>query len=197
MGRSVHWRAPPLAVPLPSPPRPMATFAAPPLDAMKVAWERPLFEPSRRMVPVSASPTKTETPVAKLAGLVLTGTVLAGALQVALVKDVSGKDTRIPKGGSYQGWTLVSLESRRAVFRNGEATDEVTFLARDGVPSRERISEDESAPQMTPMMTLEAGSHAAASAAMDDVAARQLRLEALKDLVSRRRAEPSDKTGVQ
>lgn len=202
MGRNVHWRVPSPVAPLPALPRP-TELAVPPLDTMKVVWERPLFEPTRRMASVSV-PKVQPPPEAKLAGLVLTGTVLAGPLQVALIKDASGKDVRVPVGGSYQGWLLVSLESRRAVFRNGEATDEVIFPAQDaGSPSTRMVEGKASppsmdaAPQTMPMMTREAINKASASEPVNDVAARQARLEAMKDMVARRRAESSDKAGGQ
>jgi general secretion pathway protein N len=200
MGRGVHWRVPSPVAPLPAPPRPTELVAST-LDTMKVAWERPLFEPTRRMASVSVLKAQTP-PEAKLAGLVLTGTVLAGSLQVALIKDAAGKDARVPVGGNYQGWVLVSLESRRAAFRNGEATDEVIFPAQHAGSPGTRMVEDkalppsvDAAPQPMPMMTREAMNKTPPSEPMDDAAARQARLEAMKDMVARRRAESSDQAG--
>lgn len=200
MGRGVHWRVPLPAATLPVALRPTTEIVVPPLDAMRVAWERPLFEPARRMVSVPVS--LAETAEMKLIGLMLTGTVRAGPLQVALMKDASGKDVRIPVGSSYQGWTLVSLESRLAIFRNGEATDEVTFPPQNTKSPGAAVADGRAASQPIdagaetgPMMTTEAESRTPVSAASDDTAVRQARLESMKDMVARRRAESSDQAG--
>jgi len=205
-GRAPHWGAPARLRldPLVSEPSMSAAPRVMPLTSYAVVWQRPLFTPDRKMAP----PVGAQGPRIGLDSLELTGIVLTGLLQVALVRDrASNKDIRIRLHDDYQGWTLAMLEPRRAVFSQaGESAELILRVATAkaaettgafGTDQPQVLAAIPAAlPHPAPVMpsasssggALPSGVANAVSASKDDAAARQARLDALKAAVIQRRA---------
>lgn len=204
-GRVPHWGAPtrlrldPFASepPVPAAPRVIS------LASYVVVWQRPLFTPDRKM----ASPVSANAPRLSLDSLELTGIVLTGLLQVALVRDRdNSKDVRIRLHEDYQGWTLAALEPRRAVFcQAGESAELILAVATAKAAEASRalppdqpqvlVATPAAVPQLGPAMPSASYTGGmppsadanAAPTSKDDKAVRQAQLDALKAAVVRRR----------
>lgn len=100
---------------------PISPVRAPAIDA---AIERPLFSPSR-------SPASFTTPgeqIPTTAGFSLIGVAISAGERVAVLEPAGGgAPTRLREGDSYDGWSAVSIESDRVVFRQGNV-EETLYL---------------------------------------------------------------------
>lgn len=206
-GRSPRWETPlpvpPLAPKTPMPAAPQVT----PLASFAAIWQRPLFNPERRPAP----PVKTEPVDSSLSGLELTGTLLTGLLQVALLHDpVDNKDVRIHLDGHYKGWRLTTLAPRRAVFAKADQVVELVLPALQMQPHGEgahpmaRSGEEGDALQGAASKSVRAAGSGrgymavpAVPGRQDDTEDRRVQLDALKRAVLDRRRQASPATGAQ
>jgi type II secretory pathway component PulC len=100
-----------------SPPPP---FSLPPLQSFADVKERPLFSTSRRPAPASSGEPDAWS------SFVLAGIILSEDLREAMVLHSQPSTlVHVKEGDAIDGWTLASLFSDRAVFRNGDAEHEL------------------------------------------------------------------------
>jgi len=110
-GREPGWLPAPAARPLADAKATTVELPQISLDSLATAWQKPLFSPDR-------SPDRSaQGPSADLAGLVLTGVLINGDLQLALLRDASGHTLRVHQGQPLaNGWTLQQLSPLEAQF---------------------------------------------------------------------------------
>jgi hypothetical protein len=100
-----------------SPPPP---FSLPPLQSFAGVTERPLFSSSRRPAPASSGESDAWSSFA------LAGIIISQDLREAMVLHSQPSTlVHVKEGEAIDGWTLASLFSDRAVFRNGDAEHEL------------------------------------------------------------------------
>ncbi len=123
--------APPLAeadAPLPAEP----TLSPPARETFAAILERPIFAQSRRP-PQAAAETAAPAPAPSL-DLDLTGVVIWRAQRLALVrpKKASADIVQVvAEGGTVGGWSVVTIEPRRVVLRNGKIEKEIRLEFRE------------------------------------------------------------------
>lgn len=99
---------------------PAAVAAQPPappppalqLQALTPIWRTPLFSPSRS----PDAPPRGPEPGLELAGLKLTGIVIADGVRQALFKRADGKDLPLREGAELGGWRLRRIEAQAVHF---------------------------------------------------------------------------------
>lgn len=117
IGRNVQWLPPLEAQHSPATVRSPELPNAPPLDAYANTWQQPLFSPDRQSDQKMAAPGQPTY----LTGYVLTGIILTDSLQLALLKDNSGKALSVTRGKALpNGWKLESVTANKAVFVSGD-----------------------------------------------------------------------------
>jgi len=114
VGSKVHWGAQRSLTPLP-PASSAAGLPAPlPLEQFAVVWQKPLFSPDRKPVPLMANPG------AGLGDLELSGIILTPNLRMALLRDKSDdhREVRLHEGQSLPDGsvTLFEVRPRSALF---------------------------------------------------------------------------------
>lgn len=97
------------------------TFALPEVDAFSDFVDRPLFVEGRKPPPPEAEQPKTAeedetTPLT----LTLMGVLLTPRGELAILAQPSGKNKRVRKGGTLDGWKLVEIHTDRATLQRGE-----------------------------------------------------------------------------
>jgi hypothetical protein len=95
------------------------------LDKLHDTVGRPLFEMSRRPIEAPALPPPQAEPAAPPTvnqnALSLLGVVASEGRSIALLKsNQTGQNVRAEVGDSVDGWTIVSIEARRVVIRQGD-----------------------------------------------------------------------------
>lgn len=104
-------------------------YRPPPAGAFDEVVARNLFSTKRRPPPLDDAGADGDAGAGVLE-LVLSGVVIANDHRVAILKDAAGQQViRLAPGETYEGWRLVALDARRAVFRRGEreATLDLAF----------------------------------------------------------------------
>lgn len=106
----------------------VAVFDPPARAAFDEILERPLFSQERRPPP-EPEPERPAVqvirPVTPL-HVQLLGVATAGEVAVALIRDQNTlKLFRLSEGMEHQGWTVLSLEPGKVVFKRGEQTQEL------------------------------------------------------------------------
>ncbi len=132
IGSGPNWLPPAAAHPLRAAPAAAIELPEVSLPSLAEAWQKPLFSPDR-------SPDQsTQGPSADLAGLVLTGVLINGDLQLALLRDGSGHTLRVHQGQAMaNGWTLQQLSPLAAQFtRQGQTRSLRLPAPRLPAPSR-------------------------------------------------------------
>jgi general secretion pathway protein N len=114
VGSKVHWGALRSLAPLP-PASNAASLPAPlPLEQFAVVWQKPLFSPDRKPVPLMANPG------AGLGDLELSGIILTPNLRMALLRDKNDdhREVRLHEGESLPDGsvTLFEVRPRSALF---------------------------------------------------------------------------------
>lgn len=85
----------------------------PDLDTFANTWQSPLFNPDR----APDRQPKVDRASLDLAGITLTGVIIGGGQQVALLKQADGRDLKLAQGASLpNGWTLRRIEPLAAYF---------------------------------------------------------------------------------
>lgn len=110
----------------------LPSFSLAPLDtAFRESGERPLFTPTRRLVPVNTA----AAPVMKKGQFKLSGTSVSNELTVAfLLETATGKTVRVAKGKEINGMTLDIVDGNRAVLKLGEETEELLLRTASSPP---------------------------------------------------------------
>ena len=129
--------SPAAAAPAPAAEAPLVTPAA---GAFAAIVERPLFSPTRRP-PAAAPPpapapevVAAPTPLAPM-DFSLAGVVISGGTRSALVQmQADGRQVRVAEGGAIDGWTLVTVEPQRAVFRRDDSVQALVLDYLKAVP---------------------------------------------------------------
>ncbi|TWI56676.1 general secretion pathway protein N [Pseudomonas duriflava] len=102
----------------------------PPLDAYANTWKQPLFSPDRQPDQQMAQASEPQ----QLQGFSLTGVIVTNTLQVALLKDSSGKDFSLVRGKQLpNGWTLERVEATQVLFTAGDR-QQILPLSREKAP---------------------------------------------------------------
>lgn len=108
-----------------------------PLNALSATRERPVFSRSRRPPPPPPAPRPASVrpaPRAEPPPLKLLGTVIGGAVRIAIFQDNSSKKVvRLGIGQKYAGWLLEAVEAHATTFRQGHRT-ELLALPKPGAP---------------------------------------------------------------
>jgi general secretion pathway protein N len=105
-------------------------------ERYKLIEDKPVFNEDRKPTPPDGpKPTEGGGPAQPLA-VVLTGVILSGDLQMALLKDnANQKPMRIrlgtPLEGSQSAWKLVELKPRAAIFEAGGQRQELALATYD------------------------------------------------------------------
>ncbi len=105
-------------------------------ERYKLIEDKPVFNEDRKPTPPGdAAPDPNNKPVGELQA-VLTGVILSGELQMALMKDgTNQKPMRIrlgtPLEGSLSAWKLVELKPRSAIFEAGGQRKELALATYD------------------------------------------------------------------
>jgi hypothetical protein len=124
------------------PPAPDAPLPQPP-GAFAAIVERPLFSPTRRppaVAPAAPTPEPEEAPAPAPPpiGFTLAGVVISGGTRTALVQmQADGRLVQVPEGGDIDGWTAVTIDAQRAVFRRGDSQEELVLDYHKQVPPGE------------------------------------------------------------
>ncbi|RRV10681.1 general secretion pathway protein GspN [Pseudomonas sp. v388] len=118
MSQSVTWLP---AIQAPHTPRPSGPVAAMPMladEQLQAAWQRPLFSPDR-----SPDLAKSVAGATRLEGLSLSGVILDGSAQWALLRNQDKHTVKLKVGDTLDnGWTLSQLTARVATFtRQGQS----------------------------------------------------------------------------
>lgn len=186
-GRQVAIQVPPL--------KPPYKVEASLLSSYASVWEQPLFAEGRRPAAVPA-PDSTQL---SLEGVELTGTVMAEATQVAMLRDSgTNKDVRVKRGQDFRGWTLVELSPRRAVFEAQGRQAELVLHSAVGAQRPQETGRTSGSDAMATEPAASTSSHGVPTARellstvnVDDTARREAELNALKAAVLKRRQRPS------
>lgn len=105
-------------------------------ERYKLIEDKPVFNEDRKPTPPGdAAPDPNNKPVGELQA-VLTGVILSGELQMALMKDgTNQKPMRIrlgtPLEGTLSAWKLVELKPRSAIFEAGGQRKELALATYD------------------------------------------------------------------
>lgn len=205
VGRAVHWNALRPAAPLPPPPAAMELPPPSPLAQFAVIWERPLFNPDRK--PIAAAAENHS-----VGDLTLTGIIITPTLRIALLHDKSNnRDLQVRQGAALPGggWTLAEVQPRAVLFDAPSGRVELKLPA--GAPITTATSAGSGAAAATPAdnsgppppSAAPASPAGASSARMGvpanaarrrrppqtDTALQAERLQRLKSLIQKRRAE--------
>lgn len=109
-------------------------FAMPPIESFSEIATRPLFSESRRPPIPEAEPEgepepepeQIAVPDVRRGLFVLVGVVITDQVRMAIVRQRNAKEAvRLFKGQQIEGWTVVSIEPDRVLFRQGAEVDEI------------------------------------------------------------------------
>lgn len=93
------------------------------LPSLANAWQTPLFSVDRRP---DLQPSATQA-ASSLSGLTLTGVLLDGTVQLALIKPATGPALKVRLNGQLpNGWTLRAISPTSATFGLGERNEILT-----------------------------------------------------------------------
>jgi general secretion pathway protein N len=105
-----------------------------PLDQLAATWQAPLFSPDR-------SPDRVvgKAPVTSLANLTLSGIMITGNLQMAMLKQADGPPLTVRLGQTLaNGWRLEHLTPQSARFSLDGRTHTLSFYAKRLPPPSSR-----------------------------------------------------------
>jgi len=125
-----------------APPSAHMPAASPPAFGMvappSFILDRPIFAPRAAMT----TEGKRDAAQSPLAGAVITGAIRIRALQYAVVRDASGRISRVSAGGRINGWRLAHIDGSGATLRKGGQSLHMPFGV-TSAPVAQNNSEEE------------------------------------------------------
>ncbi len=110
---------------------PEVALSFPPRETFSEVAERPLFSPTRR--PAVAAAVVAAATASEVLNVDLVGVVIWPTQRLALVRINEGDGVlQVPEGGAVLGWTIVTIEPKRVVLRQGEAERELRLTYKIG-----------------------------------------------------------------
>jgi len=131
--RSITGGAPPSGTSgqekLPGDLEPEEVFELPEVDGFSAFVDRPLFIEGRKAPPPEAEQAQTtQEKDATPLSLLLMGVMLSPRGEMAILSEATGKNRRVKKGGTINGWRLVEIKPDRATLQRGEERKELVLL---------------------------------------------------------------------
>lgn len=107
---------------------PDAPFELPPLDAFSAFVDRPLFTEGRRpAIETEQTEAPKEEDLTPLS-LKLMGVIFSPRGEMAILAESSGKNRRVKRGGTVEGWRLIELKPDHVTLQRGEEKRDLPLI---------------------------------------------------------------------